>query len=163
MTAPVTPPTDPLDAFGDAPASSPPSAPPAVRPPPPAPVAVPLSWLLDHASYAVRARALLEFGGLGAAGVAAAQRVALGHRPAVRLALAQGRDGTWPGGMLALPKSDDPAFTGVGTVPAVRRLVEYGWPADAPPRGRTGIHGAELTELLATLQGLARRHPAATW
>jgi hypothetical protein len=51
----------------------------------------------------------------------------------VRLALAQGRDGTWPGGMLALPKSDDPAFTGVGTVPAVRRLVEYGWPTDAPP------------------------------
>jgi ring-1,2-phenylacetyl-CoA epoxidase subunit PaaC len=37
------------------------------------------------------------------------------------------------------------------------------WPADAPARGRTGEHGAELTELLATLQGLARRHPAATW
>jgi ring-1,2-phenylacetyl-CoA epoxidase subunit PaaC len=37
------------------------------------------------------------------------------------------------------------------------------WPADAPPRGRTGQHGPELTELLATLQGLARQHPAATW
>jgi ring-1,2-phenylacetyl-CoA epoxidase subunit PaaC len=37
------------------------------------------------------------------------------------------------------------------------------WPADAPPRGRTGEHGPELTELLATLQGLARQHPAATW
>ncbi len=37
------------------------------------------------------------------------------------------------------------------------------WPADAPPRGRLGEHGPELTELLDGLQGLARRHPAATW
>jgi ring-1,2-phenylacetyl-CoA epoxidase subunit PaaC len=37
------------------------------------------------------------------------------------------------------------------------------WPPDAPPRGRTGQHGAELSELLAGLQGLAREHPAATW
>ena len=37
------------------------------------------------------------------------------------------------------------------------------WPADAAPRGRLGEHGPELTELLATLQGLARQHPAATW
>jgi hypothetical protein len=26
-----------------------------------------------------------------------------------------------------------------------------------------GGHGPELTELLSTLQGLAREHPAATW
>ena len=37
------------------------------------------------------------------------------------------------------------------------------WPVDAPPRGRLGEHGPELTELLDTLQGLARQHPAATW
>lgn len=37
------------------------------------------------------------------------------------------------------------------------------WPADAPPRGRLGQHGPELPELLGTLQGLARQHPAATW
>jgi ring-1,2-phenylacetyl-CoA epoxidase subunit PaaC len=37
------------------------------------------------------------------------------------------------------------------------------WPADAAPRGRTGRHGPELADLLATLQGLAREHPAATW
>ena len=37
------------------------------------------------------------------------------------------------------------------------------WPADAEPRGRVGVHGEELTELLAELQGLAREHPAATW
>lgn len=38
------------------------------------------------------------------------------------------------------------------------------WPsAAAGPHGRLGEHGDELTELLATLQGLARAHPAATW
>jgi ring-1,2-phenylacetyl-CoA epoxidase subunit PaaC len=37
------------------------------------------------------------------------------------------------------------------------------WPDDAPPRGRDGVHGEELTELLTELQGLAREHPAATW
>ncbi|WP_104524445.1 1,2-phenylacetyl-CoA epoxidase subunit PaaC [Blastococcus atacamensis] len=38
-----------------------------------------------------------------------------------------------------------------------------GRPADVVPRGRTGGHGPELSALLTTLQGLARRHPAATW
>ena len=42
-------------------------------------------------------------------------------------------------------------------------LQEPEWPADAPPRGRVGEHGPELPELLGTLQGLARQHPAATW
>jgi ring-1,2-phenylacetyl-CoA epoxidase subunit PaaC len=37
------------------------------------------------------------------------------------------------------------------------------WPQPAPPRGRVGEHGPELTEVLSTLQGLAREHPAATW
>jgi ring-1,2-phenylacetyl-CoA epoxidase subunit PaaC len=37
------------------------------------------------------------------------------------------------------------------------------WPADEPPRGRTGGHGPGLADLLADLQGLARQHPAATW
>ena len=42
-------------------------------------------------------------------------------------------------------------------------LIVPAWPADAPPRGRLGMHGEELSVLLAELQGLARRHPAATW
>jgi ring-1,2-phenylacetyl-CoA epoxidase subunit PaaC len=36
-------------------------------------------------------------------------------------------------------------------------------PADAEPAGRLGRHGPDLTELLSTLQGLARQHPAAIW
>jgi ring-1,2-phenylacetyl-CoA epoxidase subunit PaaC len=42
-------------------------------------------------------------------------------------------------------------------------LRHPGWPEDVPPSGRAGRHGAELTELLGTLQGLARQHPAASW
>jgi ring-1,2-phenylacetyl-CoA epoxidase subunit PaaC len=42
-------------------------------------------------------------------------------------------------------------------------LTVPGWPADVPPRGRLGEHGPELAEILGTLQGLAREHPAATW
>ena len=41
------------------------------------------------------------------------------------------------------------------------------WPASAPPTGRLGQHdpgrSEELTDLLAGLQGLARRHPGAIW
>jgi ring-1,2-phenylacetyl-CoA epoxidase subunit PaaC len=37
------------------------------------------------------------------------------------------------------------------------------WPVEVPSPGRDGRHGPGLTELLATLQGLARAHPAATW
>jgi hypothetical protein len=134
VTAPVTPPTDPLDTPDDAallPSAAGPSVP--TRPQPLPPVRLPIGWLLDRASNAVRARALLEFGGLSPAGVADAQRIALSHLPAVRLALGQGRDGAWGGRMLPVPRGDDPEFTGVGTVPAVRRLAEYGWTTDAPP------------------------------
>jgi ring-1,2-phenylacetyl-CoA epoxidase subunit PaaC len=42
-------------------------------------------------------------------------------------------------------------------------LTVPAWPADVPPRGRAGQHGPELAELLGTLHGLARQHPAATW
>jgi ring-1,2-phenylacetyl-CoA epoxidase subunit PaaC len=42
-------------------------------------------------------------------------------------------------------------------------LAVPGWPTDTAPRGRTGQHSAEFGPLLAELQGLARRHPAATW
>jgi hypothetical protein len=42
----------------------------------------------------------------------------------------QDRDGTWPGGMLAVPKG--PQLVGVGTIPAFRRLLELGWDIDTP-------------------------------
>lgn len=131
VTAPVTPPTDPSDAPDPTAAPAAPALP--ARPKPPRPAVVPIGWLLDRGSNAVRARALLELAGLAGAGAESAARLALAHLPAVRLALGQGRDGTWEGRMLTLARAEDPDFVGVGTVPAVRRLLEYGWPTDAPP------------------------------
>jgi hypothetical protein len=55
------------------------------------------------------------------------------HKPALLLAVQQAPDGTWAGGMLSVPKGKSDAFEGVGTIPAVRRLMEYGWNKDTPP------------------------------
>ena len=63
----------------------------------------------------------------------------------------------------------DPAEVRAEVVTVLTQVLERAvlrvpaWPADAAPRGRNGEHTAELPELLATLQGLARQHPAATW
>jgi len=55
------------------------------------------------------------------------------HKPALLLAVQQAPDGTWGGGMLAIPSGKRGQFDGVGTIPAVRRLIEYGWNKDTPP------------------------------
>jgi hypothetical protein len=55
------------------------------------------------------------------------------YRPALMLALQQGLDGTWNRAMLSLPPTRSDHFEGVGTINAVRRLLEYGWDRDSPP------------------------------
>jgi ring-1,2-phenylacetyl-CoA epoxidase subunit PaaC len=63
----------------------------------------------------------------------------------------------------------DPSEVRDEVVDVLTRVLEQAtlrvpaWPADAPPRGRVGEHGPELAELLGTMQGLARQHPAAIW
>jgi len=49
------------------------------------------------------------------------------------LALQQHVDGTWNHAMLSLPSPRSEHFEGVGTINAVRRLLEYGWDKDSPP------------------------------
>jgi len=49
------------------------------------------------------------------------------------LALQQRLDGTWNNAMLTLPSTRSDRFEGVGTINAVRRLLEYGWEKDSPP------------------------------
>ncbi len=55
------------------------------------------------------------------------------HKPALRLAATQRRDGTWNGSILPAPSRNAVDFAGVGTVSAVRRLAEYGWEPESPP------------------------------
>jgi hypothetical protein len=91
-----------------------------------------LNWLLDRGSQPVRVRALVELGAVPQPDRALVD-AAHAYEPALRLAVQQGRDGTWGRRMLSVPAPGDATFTGVGTIPAVRRLVEYGWSADSPP------------------------------
>ncbi|MDB4916717.1 MAG: hypothetical protein JWM95_4361 [Gemmatimonadetes bacterium] len=55
------------------------------------------------------------------------------HKPALLLAVQQAPDGTWGGGMLSIPPAASETFEGVGTIPAVRRLMECGWDKESPP------------------------------
>lgn len=108
----------------------PPAAPP---PPPPSPVRFPLDWLLAHASPPIKYRALTEVARLTPAEAEQVSALPFTHRPALLLATQQASDGTWSGGMLGVPSSRAEHFEGVGTIPAVRRLIEYGWHKDTPP------------------------------
>lgn len=47
--------------------------------------------------------------------------------------MTQSTDGTWNHAMLAVPSVRAEHFEGVGTINAVRRLIEYGWDRDTPP------------------------------
>jgi hypothetical protein len=49
------------------------------------------------------------------------------------LAMLQASDGTWNRSMLTVPGPRAEHFEGVGTISAVRRLLEYGWDKDTPP------------------------------
>jgi hypothetical protein len=98
---------------------------------PPEPVQFPLGWILEGATGAVQYRALVDVARLEVPKDRYAS-LALGFPPALGLALAQSTDGTWNGSMLSLPR-DGSGLEGVGTILAVRRLLEYGWDRDCPP------------------------------
>jgi hypothetical protein len=94
----------------------------------------PLEWFLEHASAPLRYRALTEV--VRAADVSGLPDISwlpYSHRPAIRLAVTQNRDGMWNQSVLALPAKHGPDFAGIGTIPAVRRLTEYGWDRESPP------------------------------
>lgn len=55
------------------------------------------------------------------------------YRPAVELAVQAAVDGVWNRSILSVPSQRAEHFEGVGTVPAYRRLTEYGWDKEAPP------------------------------
>ncbi|HEX9483860.1 MAG TPA: hypothetical protein VF929_04740 [Gemmatimonadaceae bacterium] len=119
------------------PSSSPTTAVPAPATPPVAPpsspVRFPLDWLLEHAAAPIRYRSMIDVARVGAADAAKIASLPFTYRPALLLAVLQSGDGTWNRSILALPSSRAEHFEGVGTVPAVRRLLEYGWDKDTPP------------------------------
>ncbi|HEU4564786.1 MAG TPA: hypothetical protein VFS05_09065 [Gemmatimonadaceae bacterium] len=92
----------------------------------------PVGWLLERAAPPIQYRAAVDVAGLT---VESAKLSVLPHSypPALALAVRQGSDGTWNRAMLAPPASRGDPFDSVGTVPALRRLLEYGWEVDSPP------------------------------
>ncbi|HEV8409946.1 MAG TPA: hypothetical protein VGQ30_05510 [Gemmatimonadaceae bacterium] len=103
--------------------------------PPPTLSAVkfPLGWLLQHASPPIQYRATIDVAKLGSRLSPEFSYLPYTFKPALELALAQSGDGVWNGSMLTAPSPRSEGFDDVGTVHAVRRMLEYGWDKDSPP------------------------------
>jgi hypothetical protein len=93
----------------------------------------PLSWLLEHAAAPIKYRALAEVARPADAPATGIDWLPYSHRPAIRLAVTQSREGMWNHSVLSLPGRHASDFSGIGTIPAVRRLAEYGWERESPP------------------------------
>jgi hypothetical protein len=107
---------------------------PVIRPPPPlATLDFPLGWLLDHAALPIKYRSLVDVAKLGADAGNGVANLPYTFDRALALAMMQGADGVWHRAMLTLPPQRGGEFDQVGTVHAVRRLLEYGWDKDSPP------------------------------
>jgi hypothetical protein len=109
-------------------------APPTAAGAPAPPIKFPLGWLLDHGAPPIQYRAIADVARLPGAASDPMSALPYGYLPAVRLALSQRADGEWGPSMLGLGKGD--WFEGVGTINAVRRLLEYGWDRESPPLAR---------------------------
>jgi hypothetical protein len=115
------------------PLTSPPTFTAPVATPTLAQVDFPLDWLVSVAPPPLQFRAIVEVARLGLPRVDGFDMLPFSYAPALRLAVMQSRDGSWNSALLSVPEGSGDPFDGVGTVPAVMRLLEYGWGVDAPP------------------------------
>ena len=97
------------------------------------PVVFPMTWMLDHAAPPLQYRAMVDVARCTPVLAERARALSYTYAPAVTLALTQGGDGSWHRSMFGLPTAKAQHFEGVGTMLAVRRLLEYGWERDSPP------------------------------
>lgn len=112
------------------PLPSAPAAPPATAH---SPVAFPLTWLLDHACGPIQYRAVAEVARAPSDVAYNFAALAYGHEAALWLAMTQSIDGGWNQSMFSLPTAKQTHGAGVGTMHAVRRLLEFGWDKESPP------------------------------
>jgi hypothetical protein len=95
-------------------------------------ITFPLGWLLDNASGPVKYRSAAEVARVSDSTLREMEWLPYSFRPALRLALTQNVDGIWNQSMLTVPKQNGD-IASAGTIPAVRRLLEYGWDRESPP------------------------------
>ncbi|MGH7603242.1 MAG: hypothetical protein ACRENK_04500 [Gemmatimonadaceae bacterium] len=93
----------------------------------------PLSWLLENAAAPIKYRSIADIARPSGAQSHDIDWLPYSHRPAIKLAIVQARDGMWNNSILSLPSKHSADFANIGTIPAVRRLLEYGWSPDSPP------------------------------
>ena len=106
---------------------------PTIPTPAPEPLTFPLSWLVEHASGPIKYRAMTEVARLSDPSRRDLDWLTHSHRPAIKLGVTQTRDGMWNHSILSIPGRHASDFANIGTIPAVRRLTEYGWDAETPP------------------------------
>jgi len=99
--------------------------------PEPGAVQFPLGWILRNASAAIQYRAIIDVAGFNH-DRDGYRRLALAFTPALRMAISQQLDGTWGESILGVP-DENGARNRIGTIPAFRRLIEYGWERESPP------------------------------
>lgn len=97
------------------------------------PLKFPIGWILDNASGPIRYRAATEVARLSDPSISELGWLPYAYRPALRIALTQQPDGTWNKSMLTIPAKNSVDLANIGTIPAVRRLLEYGWDRESPP------------------------------
>lgn len=97
------------------------------------PISFPLTWLLEHAAAPIKYRSMVEVARITDPSPKTVDWLPYSHRPAIKLAATQHRDGTWNNSILSIPSKNSADFAHIGTVPAVRRLIEYGWSPESPP------------------------------
>ncbi|MDQ8154177.1 MAG: hypothetical protein P3B98_05895 [Gemmatimonadota bacterium] len=90
----------------------------------------PLGWILESAALPIQYRAIIEVAKLGDEVPSSYSNTPYFHKPAVEIAVRQAYDGTWNNAMLALPSKG--GIDGIGSINAVRRLLEFGWDKDSP-------------------------------
>lgn len=91
----------------------------------------PLNWLLDHAAPPIQYRSFVDVARFAPS--PRMETLSLASPYGIKIAVMQSLDGTWDGRMLTLPRAGKDGVTGLGTIPAVERLLEYGWHRDSPP------------------------------
>jgi hypothetical protein len=96
------------------------------------PVTFPLGWLLSNASGPIQYRAICDVAKLDIPAERAAS-LRYSSPTALALAVSQSVGGSWNDSMLTAPNGKAGGLKGIGTVHAVRRLLEYGWDMDTPP------------------------------
>ncbi len=97
-----------------------------------APHKVPLGWLMQHGSEAIRLRTMRDLAPPGQPGLDLLEQALVESKPVVAICRKQKDNGVWGGNLLGVAKSAKDGIKDVGTVAQYRHLTELGY----PDRGR---------------------------